>query len=464
MTREITLHPNHVSLIEGATGCGKTTALIGYALSQIEEGRRPAELLVLAATPAAAAALERRLQQNGVAEATVTTAQAMGLRVIEAARRRGLSSRSGRLATAEDRRRVAEKVHTSGIRPGRLREMMKFFLRGWTELAEDDPAWLISEEERIVHGLMKEALQELDVVLAEEVSPLALRLLREHPDLRDELAFPVVLLDDAQLLQRASLHLACALASDWLAAAGDDRATAAVFEPFPYPAGLGELRAIATETERLDACRRASGAALAAAVLGAYPEAPADGAAAADLPADSLTLISEKTRARQIDRVADEIIREIENGTAPGDIWVLCFHDRLRETLGQGLAERGVPMGSDGASVRLDAGEGLIGQNPAVVVAADLVNGAAPDAACFDDTDRLPAERDRLVKAWAERLYHLLGKPERRLILACFREYSMVSAVELGLKIDRIRFRDGQRVAALQPSLFYERIREAARA
>ena len=51
-------------LVEGATGCGKTTWLIEHIATLLEAGAAPHDVLVLAATPDAARTLERCLGET----------------------------------------------------------------------------------------------------------------------------------------------------------------------------------------------------------------------------------------------------------------------------------------------------------------------------------------------------------------------------------------------------------------
>ncbi len=70
-----------VHLIEGRAGTGKTSRLIELAVDLLEGGAQPEELLLFAATPAAARALEGRLAAHLDAGAAprVTTVPAFAL-------------------------------------------------------------------------------------------------------------------------------------------------------------------------------------------------------------------------------------------------------------------------------------------------------------------------------------------------------------------------------------------------
>ncbi len=73
-----------VHLIEGRAGTGKTSRLIALAVDLLEGGAQPEELLLFAATPAAARALEGRLAAHLDAGAAprVTTVPAFALALL----------------------------------------------------------------------------------------------------------------------------------------------------------------------------------------------------------------------------------------------------------------------------------------------------------------------------------------------------------------------------------------------
>ena len=79
-----------------------------------------------------------------VDEVTVTTPRALALDVLSDAEAMRWSGREPRLLTAYEELFLLEDMKACGLRPKRLREMLKFFYRSWTELADDDPNWLVA--------------------------------------------------------------------------------------------------------------------------------------------------------------------------------------------------------------------------------------------------------------------------------------------------------------------------------
>lgn len=156
MAIELTPTPEAV-LVEGAVGCGKTTRLVERAAALLEGGAAPSDLLVLAATPCgphAGGASGGGLR--AAVEATCVREVALGLLATEGGR--AFSDRAGRLVTPVEMGFIMEDMKTCGLKNRRLKEMLKFFYRSWTELVEDadgNADWLLAGEEADVHGLLK---------------------------------------------------------------------------------------------------------------------------------------------------------------------------------------------------------------------------------------------------------------------------------------------------------------------
>lgn len=137
MTLELAPTPTAV-LIEGGVGCGKTAALITRVATLLEDGAAPEDMLVLTATPDAARVLAARLievvgERGGAVEVTCTRDVALGMLASEEGR--AFSGRAGRLVTPVELGFIMEDMKVSGLKQRRLREMLKFFYRNWTELA-----------------------------------------------------------------------------------------------------------------------------------------------------------------------------------------------------------------------------------------------------------------------------------------------------------------------------------------
>lgn len=233
----------NVKRIQGTVGTGKTEALVDQALELLASGVSPRDIGIYCATPHAADAFSSRLaaklgSPSSAVEATTPREAALAL----------LSSREARTFTGRPPRVMAdfeysfllEDMKVSGLRPQRLREMLKFFFRGWTELADDDPDWLFGEEVGL-HALLKENLAFLQAMLEPEVANYCVRLLRSNEEALFSARVGHVLVDDYQCLSKASQVLTRMLASESLTIAGDPSACIEVYDSYPFAQGFEDL-------------------------------------------------------------------------------------------------------------------------------------------------------------------------------------------------------------------------------
>lgn len=247
MTGETTFETTESLLITGGVGSGKTQRLVERAAALLAEDAAAHSVLVLCATPQAARLFSERLRARAGAEraagATVTTARALALDVLADDGARRWSGREPRLLAAFEETFLMEDMKVSGLRPKRLREMLKFFYRSWTELADDDPAWLLPGEETDVHALLKANLAFLRAVVEPEAANLAVRYLRACDEARADCSWAHVLVDDYACANRASQTLASLVAARSIAVAGDAETCIEVYDSYPYAAGIDEFLA-----------------------------------------------------------------------------------------------------------------------------------------------------------------------------------------------------------------------------
>lgn len=375
--------------ILGKVASGKTEALVHRAVEYLSGQSNGKNVLVLAASPDAAEALKghlaaasdipvNTLDKRGV---RVSVPRAIALEVLSDPKAQAACGRKPRLLLPFEENILLEDVKASGLRPKRLREMLKFFYRSWTELADDEPSWLVSEEEAQVHGLLKECLAFTGGILPNELSNLAVKWLRVDATARKAASYDLVLVDDYQLLNRASQVLAELLAREGLIVTGDVQATSEVFEEYPFAAGLIEFaQADSVQTTRLDACWNSAavhaccenliGAAqtheqesrdLAGAdgdgERGAMPSEAACNAATrvragasstrmdavpAESPAGYARAHAFPTAEAEIAHVAQHIADAIEKGAQPGDFYLAVPNGVWAKSLSRSLEARGI--------------------------------------------------------------------------------------------------------------------------
>ena len=226
--------------IVGGVGCGKTQQLIERVCSLLSGGEKAGNVLVLCATPQACESFTLRLNAAGeeagvnADEIAVTTPRALALEVLSDAEAVRWSGREPRLLTAYEELFLLEDMKVSGLRPKRLREMLKFFYRSWTELADDDLNWLLPGEESNVHTLLKDNLALTRSIVEPEAGNLAVNYLRGHAGAVAAHSFAHVLVDDYQRISKASQLLAGLMATETLTIAGDRTACVQVYDSYPY--------------------------------------------------------------------------------------------------------------------------------------------------------------------------------------------------------------------------------------
>lgn len=348
MTLELAPTPT-AALIEGGVGCGKTAALIARVATFLEDGAAPEDMLVLAATPDAARVLGARLTEAAGergAAIEVTCAREVALGLLASEEGRAFSGRAGRLVTPLELGFIMEDMKTSGLKQRRLREMLKFFYRNWTELAggaDDDDRWLIPGEEADTHALLKDVLRFTGGILEPEAAAMAVRFLLARPDALADAQRSYVLVDDYQMHSRASQHLANLLARDSITVATDPTAVIEVFDSYPYGEGIGEFTQANEDCERvvLNESHACAAAARAANHLRTSLDA---GAAPSDTETEgaSFTALEAADPAAEMAAVADAVQVALEAGTNPSSIYILAFHPAWERRIARALEARDI--------------------------------------------------------------------------------------------------------------------------
>lgn len=307
------------SLLVSNTASARMGALVGCVSRALGDGAAIADVLVVCADPSAAARMRRELASRASGPVEVLTARELACRVLGDARAShalGLTA-APRLLSAYEADFVVEDVKTLGTRPKRLRELLKFLYRGWTELSDEDPGWLFTVEEVSTIEFLSDELAYLGAVMEPQLSNLATKALRLDAGLLADVARPSVFVLDYQNLSRAS-QLLCQLVADTsLVVAADADACAETHESYPYPRGTEEFARLNPQAsvERLGdasgACERSE--------------------RVWDTPAD------------EVRGVADEIAGLVAAGTDPSDVGVMALHPWWARRVAEELGGRGVP-------------------------------------------------------------------------------------------------------------------------
>lgn len=232
-----------VHSVEGRVGCGKTQRLVEAVLNLLAQGVPPREIILFAATPAAACALERRLKAVVPLEdlPLVTTLPLYALDVLSSPQAEARTGRRGRILMGFEERLLLEDVKTSGVAPRRLSEMLKFFYRSWADLEPMSGDWFYDEQEERVFRLLVGSLRHRESYLACELPRAAFDYGQRFAHDLEAFRRDYVLFDDYQMASRASQCLAGLLARTALLVASEPCARTHGSEDYPHFSGIEEL-------------------------------------------------------------------------------------------------------------------------------------------------------------------------------------------------------------------------------
>ncbi|MDR1422862.1 MAG: hypothetical protein LBI64_08390 [Coriobacteriales bacterium] len=316
--------------ILGSDNNSKVSALIEQIVALLDAGVEPADIRVICASSTACLDFAKRLreqfgdEQSGVPdEIEITTTRDLAFRVLSTAEaqliidRRFCSGRA-RLLSAFEMDFILEDLKTLGNRPSRLRELLKFLIRGLTELADEGDAWLISKEEQETLAFLRSELKFLQGVIEPELSNLTSKVLRACDTTRERYVKPHIFVNDYQNLSRASQLLCHLLATNSITVLADPSVCVEVYDSYPYAEGIEEFLRINPDakTQVLEKKRPP------------FVTETMDW----ELPEDELA------------GVPSLIDEQIAAGVAPESIAVLCFHPQWFNKILCGLKARSLPV------------------------------------------------------------------------------------------------------------------------
>lgn len=313
-TLAVTLPPS----VDGAP------ALVARARAVYESGR---PVRILGPDGVGARRLTALAETAGLPAGTVLSLREAALAIIAGAdNAAGTGAR--RLLDANEQDVLMEDLKVSGIKPGRLREMMKFFAKGIAEGASHDTDWLISLEEQRQFAILTENLEARGALLPVAVYDAALGALATPGGAEAARAIAdgdtLLIVDGFHTASATAQALVAALAPGVLIACGSPLAATNSEEDYPSLAGFTAL----AETAE------------AAAVV------------------ESAPVVREETvtaphPAAEFDAVAEAIRAAVEAGTDPAAIAVACPHRIWMAAIAARLAAAGIPAAVDGGPAKV---------------------------------------------------------------------------------------------------------------
>ena len=255
--------------------------------------------------------------REGLGNAEVSSVREAALDIIDGAGE--AFPRDARMLDGNEMDVLMEDLKVSGLKPGRLRAMTKFFYKGIADGASNNADWLISAEEQHVWAILRENLEARRALVPAEASALALEALSTSGGAeraRELVPEGTLLIATAfNTLSATSQALVRALAPATLVAFGTELDASNSEEEYPNPTGFVAL------LEEADEC---------AAEFAAAGE-PATETIACAHPAE------------EFDEVARIVAEAVAAGTDPAGITVACPHRLWMEGIAKRLADRDIP-------------------------------------------------------------------------------------------------------------------------
>lgn len=339
---EAFVRQDRATLVRGGTVRARAERLCGYVGEALAAGVEPGEALMVCADPSSAARMRGVLVQacTGV---RVLTARELACEVLGDARAQqalGLAFPGGRvrMLAGYESDFVVEDVKTLGTRPGRLREMLKFLYRGWTELSDEDPEWLFTVEEMDTLDFLSDELVYLGAVMEPQLSNLATKALRLDEGLGRRFAKRCVFVSDYQNLSRASQLLCQLVAGECLTVSADAQSCTEVHESYPCLEGVGDFARLNQQVEVVDLEEGLCGEG-AAAPNGLRTCATAGDASAGTAETGQFLW---GTPDEEAAGVADMVAEWVDDGVDPSGLAVVTFHPWWTQQLSHALGARGV--------------------------------------------------------------------------------------------------------------------------
>lgn len=337
-------------MICGGPRTGKTHRLVEHAAKLVSDGASPRDIIVFAATPDAVDAMRRRLARanEALTDVDVMTVRKFVMGVLSSPEARELTGREPRVLDGYEVSFLLEDMKRTGIRPKRIKGMLGFFYRCYTELENIiDPEWLELKEEVEAHTRLTMLLDSQKAYLEAELSNAAYRTLSSDESVLARFKKAHVIVDDYQTLSKASQVVANLIASESICIAGDPGSCVQAFESYPYVAGMGEFANALPHASHEDLDEAHMGADRLSAIQTLYGHAELalekDGAkACAPTTAqgnDAFEIRECLNPDDELTQVRDWICAQIDEGTdaqdiaviVPGTIWERRVAKALRE-------------------------------------------------------------------------------------------------------------------------------------
>ena len=305
-------------LVRGVANSGKTSLACAHVRDLLEAGVPAGEILVVAPTSTAARDMAGELGESAQ-DVRVCTARDFELVLLGMPEARAVVGRRPHVLCDFEESFLLEDMRATGVPARRLKGMLGFFRKSLTELADDDMAsFIIDPREQAVLDALYRHLGAYDAILDCEVSNLAVRCLRAHPEMAYACGVRHIVVDDYHCLNRASQILFDLLKPATLWAFADETLERQGADPFPYPAGIAEFGQVET--------------------------AQAYDVAAAAHPVEGVSQRVYAGPDEEVAGVASWVAGLVEEGADPADICVLAPNRVWFSRVCRALREKGIAL------------------------------------------------------------------------------------------------------------------------
>lgn len=253
----------------------------------------------------------------------VVTMRELCLSLAADERVRAAMGREARLLNDNEHDVLLEDLKVSGIKPRRLREMLKFFYKSISDCFSEEPGWLVTNEEQMVFAILEE---NLDVRRALLPCELPGRVYHGLVDAGAEVEPLVLLVDDFGTLSKAAQRLVQHVAGAGLVVAGASTEARNAEEPYPWIEGFASF----ADATGADAWTLETGAGAPVGACIVCPDPYAEFAC-----------------------VADQVKARLDAGMAPHDVLVAVPNGTWAAKMVEALEARGIAAVRDGGAGRL---------------------------------------------------------------------------------------------------------------
>ena len=225
--------------LNAACRAGQRALLVCVDTTQAREFR--AALKSIASPAPGSSATGAGSAANTLSASHIVTVSDLALSLLKDQNVQKACGRSCRLLDGNESDVLLEDVKVTGIKPRRLREMLKFFYNSIANCTQDEPDWIISEEEQRVYSVLMENLEQRGAVHSCELSAMAYKGAVACPAGIESFGALVVVAAGFDQMSKTSQRLVRALATKLFIATGTGAGVASVDEPYPNACGFAEL-------------------------------------------------------------------------------------------------------------------------------------------------------------------------------------------------------------------------------